>query len=391
MVMRWMAAVLLLTGLPPAAPLAAAPLPVAYLELADDPRYDQGRMESRVPGQPWGRPFAGAEVAALELRFPLMAVDMTLELQHRELDGAAALQPVLAELAEAGVDLVMLDLPGELVRQAAAVAAEQGQIVFNVSASDDALRGEHCRRNLFHLIPSDRMRMDGLAQYLVERDWREVLLLTGPEPADARVAEAFRTAAERYGLELVEERAFVSGSDPRQREANNLDLLTRGGGFDVIFIADADAEFARQVPYSTRAPRPVVGSGGLMPTPWHWNWQRHGAVQLNNRFVREAERGMGAYDWAAWIGIKAIGEAALRTRSTEASVIADYLRGDELVLDGFQGYRLSFRDWNNQLRSAIFLASPDWVAGRAPLEGFMHPTNDLDSLGLAEAESDCAF
>lgn len=389
--MRWFAIALLLAG--PALPGAAfaATLPVAYLELADDPRYDEGRMASRVPGQPWGRPFDGAEVAALELRFPLMAADVELDLQRHELDDAQALQGTLAELAAAKVGLVMLDLPAELVRRAAELAQEHGQIVFNVSASEDALRGEHCRINLFHLAPSHRMRMDGLAQYLVERDWRDVLLLAGPEPADARVAESFRVAAQRYGLEIVEERAFVAGSDPRHREANNLDLLTRGGGFDVIFIADADGEFARQVPYSSRAPRPVVGSGGLIPTWWHWNWQRHGAVQLNNRFVREAERGMGADDWSAWIGVKAIGEAVVRTGSTDPAVIADYLRGDELVLDGFQGYRLSFRKWNNQIRSAIFLASADWVAARAPLEGFMHPRNDLDSLGLAEAESECSF
>ncbi|HKJ95221.1 MAG TPA: ABC transporter substrate-binding protein, partial [Gammaproteobacteria bacterium] len=354
-----------------------------------DPRYDRGRMETRIPGQPWGRPFAGAREGVDESRFPLSAVDVTLQLQRTGLAAASDLEPTLRKLASEGVRLVILDLPGKLVARAAAVADDTGQLLLNTSAADDSLREQDCDRHLFHLLPTDAMRMDGLAQYLTERNWKNVLLVAGPRDQDHAVARAFRTAAKRYGLDIVDERSFVLGNDPRQRQANNLDILTRGEDFDVVFVADADGEFAQTVPYSTRAPRPVIGSAGLIPTWWHWNWRKHGAPQLNHRFERAAGRRMTAYDWSAWLAVKAITEAVLRTRSTNAMTIADYLRSDRFVLDGFQGYRLSFRAWNNQLRMAIFLATPNWVAARAPLPGFLHPQNDLDSLGKGAAESTC--
>ncbi len=371
-------------------PLAAAEsLTIGYVELEDDARYDQGRMASRIPGQPWGRPFAGAEVAAAEMRFPLSTIDVTLEFERTTISAAEELNAEIDRLASDGVGIFMLDLPGRLVTRALEATDGGDHLLFNVSAPDDRLRGEGCHRRLFHLAPSNSIRMDGLAQYLVGRRWQRVLVLQGPREADERRVQAFRSAAERYGLEVVDTREFTRGSDPRQREANNPDLLTRGEGFEAIYIADSDGEFAQTVPYATRAPRPVVGAAGLVPATWHWNWRNHGARQLNNRFERHAERRMTQHDWSAWMGIKAIAEAVMRVEDTESAALSEYLRSDDLVLDGFQGYRLSFRPWNNQARTAVFLGSPNWVVARAPFEGFLHPDNDLDSLGLAEPESPC--
>jgi ABC transporter substrate binding protein (PQQ-dependent alcohol dehydrogenase system) len=67
------------------------------------------------------------------------------------------------------------------------------------------------------------------------------------------------------------------------------------------------------------------------------------------------------------------------------------MRSPQLVLDGFKGYQLDFRPWNNQLRQPIFLTTYDWVVARAPLEGFLHQTNNLETLGLDETENECEF
>lgn len=380
-------AVWLLACMIPAA--TAQTLTVGYVELEDDPRYDRGRIDARIPGQPWGRPFAGAEVAAAESRFPLSTADVTLEFARETVASGDELGPALERLEAAGAGTIMLDLPGRLIPRALEATAGGEQILFNVTAAGNRLRGQACHPRLFHLAASDAIRMDGLAQYLIERRWRRVLVLQGPREADQRQFEAFRGAAERYGVEIVEVREFTRGSNPRQREANNLDLLTRGEGFDAIYVADSDGEFAQTVPYHARAPRPVIGAAGLIPVTWHWNWQRHGAPQLNNRFERHAERRMTQHDWAAWTGVKAIAEAVMRGGDIGTATLREQLRGDQLVLDGFQGYRLSFRPWNQQLRMAVFLSSPNWVVTRAPFEGFLHPENDLDSLGAAERESNC--
>jgi hypothetical protein len=47
------------------------------------------------------------------------------------------------------------------------------------------------------------------------------------------------------------------------------------------------------------------------------------------------------------------------------------------------------RPWDHQLRQAILLAAPYEVVARAPVEGFLHKTNELDTLGDDEPESPC--
>jgi hypothetical protein len=68
----------------------------------------------------------------------------------------------------------------------------------------------------------------------------------------------------------------------------------------------AEGEFARDVPYRTNLPRPVVGSAGLVAEAWQTSWERYGAPQLSRRFKKAANRSMAGADWAAWIATKAI-------------------------------------------------------------------------------------
>ncbi len=206
---------------------------------------------------------------------------------------------------------------------------------------------------------------------------------------DEAVHAAFDRAARRFGAKLVATRSFVLGRDPRERARNNVALLTSGADYDVVFVADASGEFARDVPYQVLKPRPVVGADGLVADWWHRAWERHGAPQLNNRFTRLANRPMTGYDWSAWMAVKAVAEAVVRTRSTEFRTVAGQLLGDQLVLDGFKGSRLDFRPWDRQLRQPILLTTGNWVIERAPLDGFLHDRNTLDTLGIDLRESRC--
>jgi hypothetical protein len=47
------------------------------------------------------------------------------------------------------------------------------------------------------------------------------------------------------------------------------------------------------------------------------------------------------------------------------------------------------RPWDQQLRQAILLAAPYQVVASAPLEGFLHRTNVLDTLGDDQQETPC--
>jgi len=72
------------------------------------------------------------------------------------------------------------------------------------------------------------------------------------------------------------------------------------------------------------------------------------------------------------------------------SPLVEDLLGPEFRLDGSKGPALSFRPWNGQLRQPIMLATEDWVTAVAPLAGFVHQINDLDTLGRDERTSDCS-
>ena len=354
-----------------------AVLAIGYLELAEDARYDAAP-----------RPFPGAEVAVAESRAAARSIETRIALQRRSV-AEAELLPALEELQEAGSRFVLIDLPADQVARLARAARGRELLLLNVSAEEDALRGAQCAANLAHLGPSTAMLADALAQFLVARKWRDVLALWGPEPADATKLAAFRQAAKRFGVRIGAERPFVLSADPRRRGQGNPLLLTAGADYDAVFVADAEGEFARALPYRTSRPRPVVGDAGLMAVAWHPAWDRYGAPQLAARFARHAGRPMQGRDWAAWAGVKAVVEAAFRTRARDFAALRAYLLGPELTLDGFKGQPLSFRAWDRQLRQPVLLATADQVVERAPLDGFLHQRTTLDTLGADAPESQC--
>ena len=190
---------------------------------------------------------------------------------------------------------------------------------------------------------------------------------------------------------MVGVRDFVLGSDPRDREQNNIALLTTGVDYDAVFVADSLGQVGRYVPYQTASPRPVIGSEGLIAAAWHWAWERHGAPQLNQRFERRMGRRMEDRDWAAWAAVKAIVEAVARTDNADFATIAAYLKGPDFILDGYKGAAMSFRSWDNQLRQPLLIHTYNAVIERAPLEGFLHATQYMDTLGYDAPEKRCRY
>ena len=374
---------------PGAAQAPRQALVIGYVELADDPRYDPDHLSLRLPRQPLGRPFAAAEVALREGRFAFRRAQVEASLSRVTVDAPEALPAALDGLRAQGARFILLDLPGAQVAEAAQhLAAATDTLLLNLTAADNALR-EACRPGLLHLGPSQAMLDDALAQYLVSRKWRRLLVLTGPTEADRALRASLGRSVERFGLKLVAEKDFVLGRDPRLRDQNNIALLTNGPDQDLVVVLDALGEFARDVPFHTQRPRPVAGSAGLVADAWHWSWERHGAPQLNRRVMEHAGHLMTGADWAAWAAVKAIHESVLRTGSGDPARIAAHLRGPELALDGFKGYALDFRPWDGQLRQPVFLTTGDNVVARAPIAGFLHPENNLDTLGQDAREAGC--
>jgi ABC transporter substrate binding protein (PQQ-dependent alcohol dehydrogenase system) len=383
---------MLLAPVPATAEAKTSAFGIGYLEITDDPRYQEHPSYTGLQLETRKRPFDGAALAIRESRVLGRVLKTKFEL-HRTAGANAdeLVAQIRKQQSEHGVRLFLIDAAAAAIGKVADAVAKDGVVLFNVSAPDDPLRRAGCKADVMHVIPSYAMLTDGLTQYLVSKRWRRALVLKGPSPEDAALVAAFTRSARKFGAKIVATKDFVLGHDPRQRDQNNIALMTASPSYDVVFLADSYGEFGRYVPYQTSLPRPVVGTEGLIASAWHWTWERYGAPQLNQRFDRRAKRRMQGSDWAAWAAVKAIVEAAARTRSSDAEVVTKYLRSGKLTLDAYKGTPASFRRWNNQLRQPILLHTHNAVVALAPVKGFLHPTDVLDTLGVDKPESGCKF
>jgi ABC transporter substrate binding protein (PQQ-dependent alcohol dehydrogenase system) len=375
-------------------PPPPAPQPrvtIGYVDIAGDPRHEPIKAYERIVLKPRESPFAGAKVGIDEAQALSRVLKIDFALERITVKSASEVaQAVTQSLTDRGIHFFIVDAPAEAFRPLATAVRGREVLLFNATAPDDGLRRDLCAREIVHTLPSLAMTSDALMQYLVSRKWRDILVLQGPLPADAATTKAFENSVKKFGARVVANRPFKAGTDPREREQNNPLLLTAGTrDYDVIFIADDNFEFARQVPYQTVRPRPVVGAIDLEPVGWHWTWEHNGAPQINTRFNRATGgRRMESADWAAWIAVKMVVQATLRTRSAEFDKQRAFILGDA-GFDGYKGLAVSVRRWDQQVRQAVFLATPNAVIASAPIEGFLHRTNTLDSLGDDEPETPC--
>lgn len=363
---------------------------IGLLYWPDDPRFEERRLERQYPGQSAGPPLKAVAVGLDESDFALQAAGVEIVVEPREVADLDAARQAVAAFAAAGAPALIVDLPPDwLAALATTPAGASAPLLFNVSASDDELRGKACHPRVFHTAPSERMLTDAVAQYLAVRKWRQLLVLQGPTEADARLGRAFAQSARKFALKIGATRPFKVSNDPRERDLGNVQLLTSNADYEAVIVHDAEGEFARLVPYQSILPRPVLGSNGLVPVAWHHHLERYGAPQLSSRFQKAARRPMQGSDWSAWVAMKAIAAVLVDAPAADAAALRKALRSDQLILDGFKGKRLNFRPWDQQLRQPVMLSYGDFVAGLAPFEGFLHQRDTLDTIGADEPETAC--
>ena len=307
-------------------------------------------------------------------------------------DAAAA----ATALADQQVAFIVADLPADALLKAADATRNRGTVFFNSGATDDSLREENCRSNVIHIAPTRSMLADGLAQYLVWKQWKRWFLVLGSHPQDKLYADAIRRAATRFGAKIVQERVFEDTGGARRTDSGvtliqrQMPVFTQQApAYDILIAADESEVFASYLPYRTWDPRPVAGSAGLVPRSWDAAHDQWGAVQMQNRFIKLNSRQMTALDMQAWTAVRMIGEAASRTRSGDPKTVLDFIKGKEFSLAAFKGQRLTLRDWNLQLRQPILLADGRMVVSVSPQEGFLHQVSELDTLGVDRPETKC--
>ncbi|NVO56709.1 ABC transporter substrate-binding protein [Rhodobacteraceae bacterium B1Z28] len=304
----------------------------------------------------------------------------------------AAMDQILAD----GLRLIIILADAADVLRLTDKAAEGGALVFNATAPDVDLRDANCRGNLLHIAPSRSMNADAVAQFAVWKKWGEWFLLAGSNPEDTRLADAYRRAAAKFGAKVVEDRTFEDTGGSRRTDSGHvlvqrqLPLDTQDvRDHDVVIAADENDYFARYLSYHLWTPRPVMGSGGLRPVTFHGAHEAWGATQYQTRFEALTGRYARPEDYNVWLALRVIGEAVTRAQTAEPDGVRDYALSDEFELAAFKGQKVTFRDWNGQLRQPILLYDGSITVSVSPQDGFLHQVSPLDTMGLDRAESSC--
>jgi ABC transporter substrate binding protein (PQQ-dependent alcohol dehydrogenase system) len=293
-----------------------------------------------------------------------------------------------------GVKLFVVDLPPDQLLAVADHAKDA--LIFNAGAEDERVREQDCRANVIHTAPSRTMLADGLAEYLMWKQWRRWFLIVGSHPEDKLLGEAYQRAARKFGAKIVETRSFADTGGGRRSDTGVVQVqrqmpvaTQKAPDYDVLVAADESNVFAGYLPYRTWDARPVAGSAGLVPTSWDPSHDLWGGNQLQNRFYRAFKRGMNARDNQAWVAARIIGETVAHTKSDDPKTLLAYIRGPDFDVADFKGTRLTLRLWNQQLRQPILLTDGRTTVSVSPQEGYLHQVSELDTLGLDKPETKC--
>ncbi|MDI9848522.1 ABC transporter substrate-binding protein [Rhodoblastus sp. 17X3] len=387
------------TAVPPAAPQAEPAEPamqkivIGYLR-----RAEKGSAVSRLELPPENDGEAGALAGIDDDNASGEFLGQNFSLVTRRLKPGEDAAQALAELAGQGVKFVIADLPAGALVNAADLPAAANLLIFNVGAPDDILREEFCRANVIHVAPTRSMLADGLAQYLIWKQWRKWFFVVGSHPEDKLWADALKRAGARFGAKFVEERVFEDRGGARRSDSGvalvqkQIPTFTQGvAAYDVLIAADENAVFADYLPFRTWDPRPVAGSAGLVSASWDASNEQWGATQLQQRFERKFGRAMTPLDMNSWTAARMVGEAAAHDAAGDAAAMKAYFLSKDFALAAFKGQKLTLRDWNLQLRQPILLSDGRNVVATSPQEGFMHQFSELDTLGYDRPESKCRF
>jgi branched-chain amino acid transport system substrate-binding protein len=293
--------------------------------------------------------------------------------------------------------------------------AQQERIVcLNAAARGGELRGEKCQGSTFHVEPDLAMYTHAMGRWLVQNNrkrWHYVVserafgqevyqrasrflhLQGGTEsgrsviaPGQADFKDVLAPLARGDAEAVV---VALSGEELRnfleQYKASGLTTLLAGIPLDTIALWQASPETLQ----------------GVWVTSWYHELERFSARELNRRFVRRFERPAEGYAWANWAAVKMVMEGVLRSASTDATLLANYLQGAP-PFDGHKGRALTFRDWNHQLRQPLYVlkareAKPPNAWDILELIGEMPPPaargqsvmEVLDTLGEPKTESTC--
>lgn len=334
--------------------------------------------------------YLGAQLAISDANTTGKFLQQHFNLQYFTADKTEQFIKHLETEYQQGQGIFILEAPMSLLIEVNRWAKNKSVLLFNVSESADELRHSQCLSAVFHTFPSNAMRSDALAQWLLYRRFSKVLLLQGSKSQDKQLAKSFKRSAKRFGLKVIDEKQWDYNTDLRRSAQQEIPLFTQTmKEYDVVYVADKSKDFAEFIPFNTYLPRPVIGSAGLEALAWHGVIEQWGAAQLQARFTKMADRHMNEQDFASYLAVRSVAQSVHKLHSIHIDEIIEYINSAAFDLAAYKGRKLSFRPWNKQLRMPIALVQPHALVSQSPQPGMLHPKTELDTLGFDAQESQC--
>jgi ABC transporter substrate binding protein (PQQ-dependent alcohol dehydrogenase system) len=379
----------------PGAPPAGEPIRIVYL----GKEYEEPLPLSYAEEVVTDKGIQGARLMIKEANQAGAFVGFAFELDEHIIPLEGDIVATAKEVLAKGDTFLIADLEPDDLLAVANLPEAKNSVIMNIRSSATSLRQENCRASVFHVIPDYAMRADALAQYLVWKRWPRWYVIRRDTPPDQDYLAQVKRAAARFGGKVVGDKIYDLPPGARNLDSGHqqvqaqIPMITEEAPeHDVMWVINSDDDFGDYLMYRTFLPRPVVGTQGLQATAWDKSYTESGAMHFQNAIPRLAKRPPVERDYTAWLGIRAISDAAMKSGKRTPQEVKAYLLSDQFKLEGFKGQAMSFRTWDHQMRQPIILGGGTRVpVSTSPQEGFLHQTNLTDTLGFDEPETKCEF
>ena len=358
---------------------------ILYLEQ----KIEKPPVLSNVIEEPNDLGLKGAQIAIIDSNKSAKFLNQNFNLETKVSYDENELISTFEEFIKNKNQYVILNVEDPLLEKLLKNPLSKDVLLINASSENTNLRKTICEKNLLHTSASNAMLYDGLMQFLVKRDFKKILLLSGTNPKDLLIKEDIKRAAKKFGAKIVAEKSWENNSDIRRKASDEFPAFTQAKDYDVILLADYYGDFGEFVYFNSWLPRPVAGTQGLTPVLWHKVIEQWGAAQMQSRFEKFASRWMESKDYSNWLAIRTIITAISKTNTANFKTNLDFIYSDDFDVAAYMGRKLSFRDYNGQIRIPISLVQPKALISTSPQVEFLHPITDLDTLGIAPHEMEC--
>jgi ABC transporter substrate binding protein (PQQ-dependent alcohol dehydrogenase system) len=380
---------------PPPNPATTSPMTFRVFYLGK--RYDEPLPLSYAEKPVTDKGIQGARLYIKEANKSGAFLGMTFELVEAIVPKNGDVVAKAKEILKGGDGLIIADIePPDLL--VADLPEAKNSILVNIRSSAEALRQEQCRQNVFHIIPDWAMRADAIAQYLIWKKWPRWFVIRGDTQEDKDFVAQVERAAKRFGGKIVEERVYNFPPGARNLDSGHQQVqaqipeATQGvGDHDVVWVADTAEYFGDYLLDRTYSPRPVVGTQGLQALAWDKAYTEYGSMTFQDDIQKLAKREATERDYTAWLGVRALTDAAMRSGKTTVPDLKEYMLSKDFNLEGHKGQALNFRTWDHQMRQPIILGGGRVPVSTSPQEGFLAEKYLTDTLGYDEPETKCKF